>query len=88
MAFAAWESVHARNFKTILSDLGAEVQVMPEPEDATSTTKENLKYAATREMREIDREYPQFWSISDRKRTKLLFGISAMRGRRRSTPGT
>ena len=59
VGFAASESVHARNFKRLLCDLGVEVKEIPEPEFKVSSTKENLRYATTLEIEEIDREYPR-----------------------------
>lgn len=59
VSFAASESVHARNFKGLLCDLGVEVKEIPKPEIEVSSTKENLRYATTLEIEEIDREYPR-----------------------------
>jgi rubrerythrin len=59
VAFAASESVHARNFKRLLCDLGVEVKEIPKPEFEVSSTKANLRYATTLEIEEIDREYPR-----------------------------
>ena len=42
-AFAASESIHARNFKDLLSDLNVEVEKVPEPQVDVSSTKKNLK---------------------------------------------
>jgi rubrerythrin len=59
VSFAASESVHARNFKKLLSDLGVEVEEIPEREFKVSSTRENLKNATALEIEEIDREYPR-----------------------------
>jgi rubrerythrin len=59
VTFAASESVHARNFKRLLSDLGVQVKEIPIPEFKVSSTKENLNDAATLEIEEINREYPR-----------------------------
>ena len=59
VALAASESIHARNFKRLLSDLGSEVQEIPQPEFKVSSTKANLKHAATVEIEEVNREYPR-----------------------------
>lgn len=58
-ALAASESVHARNFKRLLSDLGVHVKEIPISEFKVSSTKENLTYAASLEIEEINREYPR-----------------------------
>jgi rubrerythrin len=60
MAFATSESIHARNFKTILSELGAEPQKQPELKVEVSSTKKNLNRATKVELEEIDKKYPQF----------------------------
>lgn len=59
VALAASESLHARNFKKLLLDLGIQVKEIPNREFEVSTTKENLRFAATQEIKEIDDEYPQ-----------------------------
>jgi rubrerythrin len=59
VSFAASESVHARDFKRLLSDLGVQVKEIPKPEFEVSSTKENLNHAATVEIEEIDQEYPR-----------------------------
>jgi len=59
VAFATSESVHARNFKRLLCDLGVEVKEVTEREFEVSSTKENLRNATTLEIEEIDREYPR-----------------------------
>jgi len=58
-ALAASESIHARNFKKLLSDLGVDVEEIPEPEFKVSSTRENLNFAATVEIVEINRIYPR-----------------------------
>jgi len=59
VGLSASESVHARNFKKLLSDLGVEVKEIPKPDFKASSTKENLRHATTVEIEEIDREYPR-----------------------------
>ena len=59
-AFATSESIHARNFKDILSSLDVEVEELPVQPVAVSSTKKNLKYATKTELKEIDEKYPQF----------------------------
>lgn len=60
VALAASETVHARNFKKILSDLGAVVEKTPMPEISVSSTRKNLKEATGVELQEIDTKYPKF----------------------------
>jgi rubrerythrin len=57
---AASESVHARNFKQLLTSMGAEVNNFPEPRVKASGTKDNLRDAADRELKDIDNRYPEF----------------------------
>ena len=59
-AFAASESIHARNFKQLLTSLGVEVKKFPEPKIKVSSTKNNLGDAADRELKDIDKRYPEF----------------------------
>jgi rubrerythrin len=59
IALATSESVHARNFKRLLCDLGFEVKEIAKPEFEVSSTKKNLNHAATVEIEEIDQEYPR-----------------------------
>ena len=59
VALSASESIHARNFKNLLSDLGVQVKEIPNPQFQVSGTKENLNNAATVEMEEVNREYPR-----------------------------
>lgn len=59
VSLATSESIHARNFKKALSDLGVDVKEMPKPEIKVSSTKENLKNATQVELQEIDQRYPQ-----------------------------
>ncbi|NIM99003.1 MAG: rubrerythrin [candidate division Zixibacteria bacterium] len=59
VAFAASESIHARNLKGLLVDLGVQVNEIPKPEFRVSTTQDNLNKAATVEIEEIDYEYPR-----------------------------
>ena len=60
VTLAASESIHARNYRQILSDLGIKVKETPKPEIKVSTTKENLKSAIHSELHVIDQRYPQF----------------------------
>lgn len=59
IALAASESIHARNFKRLLSNLGVQGKEISIPEFKVSSTKENLNYAVTQEIEEINREYPR-----------------------------
>jgi len=58
--FAASESVHARNFKQLLTSLGVGIKKLPEPTIKVSSTKDNLSDAADRELKDIDKRYPEF----------------------------
>ncbi|MDO9529161.1 MAG: rubrerythrin family protein [Syntrophales bacterium] len=58
MAIANSESIHARNFKRILTELKVDVKEMPPPKLTVLTTKENLKYLTEKEIKEIDQTYP------------------------------
>jgi rubrerythrin len=60
VALATSESIHARNFKNLLSDLGVELAGTSKPEIKLSSTKQNLKHATEVELEEIDSKYPQF----------------------------
>jgi rubrerythrin len=59
VAFATSESIHARNFKTVLSELGAAPQTQLEINVEVSSTKNNLNRATKVELEEIDKKYPQ-----------------------------
>jgi rubrerythrin len=59
-AFRESESVHANNFKNLLSGFGVEVSPFSKPEIGAASTKENLRNAALMELRHIDRVYPSF----------------------------
>jgi rubrerythrin len=56
-ALAASEAVHARNFKTLLGQLGAEVP-RPDVKFEVTNTQDHLQRATAVEADEIDREYP------------------------------
>lgn len=58
-ALSESESVHARNFKNILNDLGVEPKRFPEPDIKIADTKTNLKWALNVELSEIDTNYPK-----------------------------
>jgi rubrerythrin len=60
MTLATSESIHARNFKKVLSDIGTETEEVPEIEPKVSSTRKNLKLAIAVELEEIDNKYPQF----------------------------
>lgn len=59
ISFAASESIHASNFKQIMSSLGVEVKQASRQSRKTSGTKVNLKAALEFEMLDIDQRYPQ-----------------------------
>jgi len=60
MTLATSESIHARNFKKVLADIGAEAEEVPGSEPKVSSTRKNLKLAIAVELEEIDNKYPQF----------------------------
>jgi len=57
-ALSGSETVHARNFKNILNDLGVEPKNFPNPDIKIADTKTNLKWALKVELSEIDTNYP------------------------------
>lgn len=60
MSLSTSESIHARNFKDILSVLKVGVNDISNPELKVSSTKKNLKKATQVELNEIDNQYPKF----------------------------
>ena len=52
-------SVHARNFKYLLNDLGVEMKNFPKPDIKISDTRENLEFSLAAELSEIDTYYPE-----------------------------
>ncbi len=60
ITLATSESIHARNFKKILSDMGAEPEDIPRFEPKVSSTRKNLKLATAVELEEIDKKYPRY----------------------------
>ncbi len=58
-ALSGSETVHARNFKNILNDLGVELNNFPDPDIKIADTKTNLKWALKVELSEIDTNYPK-----------------------------
>ena len=58
-ALSGSETVHARNFKNILNDLGVESKKFPDPDIKIADTKTNLKWALKVELSEIDTNYPK-----------------------------
>ena len=58
-ALSESESVHARNFKNILNDLGVDPENFPKPDIKIADTKTNLKWALKVELSEIDTNYPK-----------------------------
>jgi len=59
VAIATSESIHARNMKKILSDLGVEVKAPQILETKVLDTKINLGTALGRELQDIDHIYPE-----------------------------
>jgi len=60
VALATSERIHARNFRTLLVELGEEVRETQIPQIKVSSTKRNLKKATKVELSEIDTKHPQF----------------------------
>jgi rubrerythrin len=58
MAIGNSESIHARNFKRILTELKVDVKDIPPPKLTVLNTKENLKLLTEKEIKEIDQTYP------------------------------
>jgi rubrerythrin len=58
-ALSVSESIHARNFRTVLADLGCSTDEKA-PEVSVSDTRTNIKNASTAELEEIDVRYPEF----------------------------
>jgi rubrerythrin len=59
MTLAASESVHARNFRSCLANLGGAAEKIPQQPVKVESTRKNLKFAIAVELEEIDRKYPQ-----------------------------
>jgi len=58
-ALSESESVHAKNFKNILNELGLEPARFTETDTEICDTKSNLKWALKIELAEIDTHYPE-----------------------------
>lgn len=58
-AIAYSEAIHARNMKSILSDLGENVSGPTKQQTQVSDTKDNLGSALERELLDIDNTYPE-----------------------------
>ncbi len=54
------ESVHARNFRNLLTDLGAPPKDPPRSAIPVGTTQENLTSVLQEELSEIDTKYPEY----------------------------
>jgi rubrerythrin len=59
IALSGSETVHAKNFKNILNDLGVEPKKITDPDIKIADTKTNLKWALKVELSEIDTNYPR-----------------------------
>jgi rubrerythrin len=57
-SLAASEKIHAENYKHILGVMGVSVELLPEKDIPIGDTKENLIYAAERELNSINNTYP------------------------------
>lgn len=76
-ALAASEAVHARNFKTLLENLGVEVKVPAKLKFEVQSTKINIREATTVEANEIDKEYPDILkSISSENHEDAILFIT------------
>jgi rubrerythrin len=64
ISFANSESLHARNFKQILSGLGTQGWESPKAEVKISSTRVNLRNALDFELKDIDQRYPQIYEKS------------------------
>ena len=64
ICLATSESLHARNFKEVLSGLGVHGWDPPKPEVEVFSTKVNLKNALDFEIEDIDQRYPQIYEES------------------------
>ena len=58
VSFEISESIHAHNFKQVLSELGVEMKETPSPIVKVKGTRLNLKSALDFEMLDIDQRYP------------------------------
>jgi rubrerythrin len=58
-ALAASESIHARNFRVLLTKIGVTPPKVTKPLFEVLGTKENLHHATEVEAKEIDKEYPK-----------------------------
>lgn len=67
IALRTSESIHARNFRNLIVDLGAEVPAIPEFGIIVFSTKQNLKFILTMELAEIDGRYPVFLERAKRE---------------------
>lgn len=57
-AIARSESIHARNFRSVLKELGAPADFTMPENIVVQTTRENLQWAMQNELAEIDKTYP------------------------------
>jgi len=57
-SLAASEKIHAENYTRILDAMGSTPEVLPEAQAPVGDTKENLIYAAERELNSINNTYP------------------------------
>lgn len=77
VSLATSESIHARNFKSLLSELGVKAKEIRIPQIEVSNTKKNLKRATKVELQEIDTKYPKFiQEIKPEKHTAAVRNIT------------
>jgi rubrerythrin len=76
-SLAASEAVHARNFKRLLTELGAEIPEPPVTGLQVAGTRDNIGRATTVETNEIDNEYPGILeSIADENHQEAIENIT------------
>lgn len=76
-SLAASEAVHARNFKRLLTELGAKIPDSPVTEPEVGGTRDNIRRATTVEKDEIDNEYPGILeSIADENHQEAIDNIT------------
>ncbi|ATX81066.1 Rubrerythrin [Mariprofundus ferrinatatus] len=59
-AISLSESIHAAHFKALIEELGGTVAMVDFSSIKAESTKENLEYAATTELAEINNQYPRY----------------------------
>lgn len=88
LALATSESIHAANFRRILSNLGITAQQAPDLTIKVNSTRTNLKKSTRVELDEIDKKYPGIIEKIKPENTLRLSASSPMPGNQRSSTGT